>query len=194
MVSGVIYFLREIIFSQFFWPKFVHFTVTRGPWLYGWSLGNVGYYQAGDINRNGIIWRLYWFLSLEYERTGARTGIFPKKIFSLANFSNLRGKWSHLATLRYWDHFDCMDDFCGLCWNGGSITLSMINANIGIKILGLVSKYSGSFWNLDQHCYITETMIIKKAVLHCFWDQRDPNEGFVTLSFLRLHLLFASRA
>ena len=44
-----------------------------------------------------------------------------------------------------------MDDFCGLCWNGGSITLSMINANIGIKILGLESKYSGSFWNLDQH-------------------------------------------
>jgi hypothetical protein len=27
----------------------------------------------------------------------------------------------------------------------------MINANIGIKILGLESKYSGSFWNLDQH-------------------------------------------
>jgi hypothetical protein len=43
-------------------------------------------------------------------------------------------------------------------------------------------------------CYITETMIIKKAVLHCFWDQRDPNEGFMTLSFPRLHLLFASRA
>ena len=78
-------------------------------------------------------------------------GYYPKKIFSLANFSNLRWKWSHLATLRYWDHFDCMDDFCGLCWNGGSITLSMINANIGIKILGLESKYSGSFWNLDQH-------------------------------------------
>jgi hypothetical protein len=86
--------------------KVVHFTVTRGPWLYGWSLGNVGYYQAGDIN----IWRLYWFLSFEYERTVVRTGIFPKKIFSLTNFCNLRGKWSHLATLRYWDHFGKQTD------------------------------------------------------------------------------------
>jgi hypothetical protein len=41
------------------------------------------------------------FWSFVYERTAVRAGIFPKKIFSLANSSKLRGKWNHLAILRY---------------------------------------------------------------------------------------------
>ena len=35
------------------------------------------------------------FWSFVYERTVVRAGIFPKKLFSLANSSKLRGKWSH---------------------------------------------------------------------------------------------------
>ena len=41
----------------------------------------------------------YW--SFVYERTVVRAEIFPKKIVSLANSSKLRGKWNHLAILRY---------------------------------------------------------------------------------------------
>ena len=35
------------------------------------------------------------FWSFVYERMVVRAGIFPKKLFSLANSSKLRGKWSH---------------------------------------------------------------------------------------------------
>jgi hypothetical protein len=37
------------------------------------------------------------FWSFVYERTVVRAGIFPKKIFSLANSSKLEGKWNLFA-------------------------------------------------------------------------------------------------
>jgi hypothetical protein len=152
----------------FFWRKYflplVNWKGYRIIWLHGGVLDSkkrngltvwMEFGQCGLLPRQETLMGMELhgecmnFWSFVYERTVVRAGIFPKKIFLSRILVNWKGNGIFLL---YWGIvlrngiiwlYGCY--FCGSCWNGGSITLSVINVNIGFKILWIIWEF-GSTW------------------------------------------------